>query len=158
MKARMPTEGPILAFTRLSFRTFGDWYADSWQDCQGSKVVRFLSIDLGQFLNLYGRETKDVQIKNAIAQTEQKLKPLFIASYASSVSAGADHWASGLAIYFPSNKVDYQCDPDNDGYDVEAVRHGRVSFPPDFVELEGWADLLHEYLQSQSSPSARQDY
>ena len=63
VKAKMPIEGPILAFTRLSFRTFGDWYADSWQDCQGSKVMRFQSIDLGQFLALYEKETKNLEIK-----------------------------------------------------------------------------------------------
>jgi hypothetical protein len=157
VKAKMQTEGPILAFTRLSFRTFGDWYADSWQDCQGSKVMRFQSIDLVQFLKLYRRETKNVQIRREIARTEQRLKTLVIASYASSLSAGADHWASGLAIYFPSSEVDYQCDYDKNGYDVEAVRAGCVQFPPEFVELEGWADLLHEYLLSRASPSRHED-
>jgi hypothetical protein len=112
VKAKMRTGGPILAFTRLSFRTFGDWYGDSWQDCQGSKVVRFHGIDLRQFLKLYARETKDVQIKRERAETELKLKPVIIASYASSLSAGADHWASGLAICFTSSEVDYQCDYD----------------------------------------------
>lgn len=155
VKAKMPTERPILGITRLSFRTFGDWYEGSWQDCQGSKVVRFQSVDLGQFLKLYGRETKDRHIKRQIAQTQQKLKLLVIANYASSLSAGADHWASGLAIYFPSSVLDYECDYDKAGYDVKAVRTGHIQFPPEFVEMEGWADLLYEYMQSQPSPRAR---
>jgi hypothetical protein len=157
VKAKMPTEGPVLAFARLSFRTFGDWYADSWQDCQGSKVVRFQSIDLGQFLKLYEKDTKNLEIKRGIVQTLRTLKTLIIANYASSSSAGADHWASGLAVYFPSSEVDYQCDSDKSGYDIEAVRAGVVAFPPEFVELRGWADLLHEYLASRPSPSSAEE-
>jgi hypothetical protein len=157
VKSRMQIESPILANVRQSFRTFGDWYQDSWQDCQGSKVVRFQGIDLGQFLNLYERETKDTQIKQEIGRTRQRLKAVIIATYSSSLSAGADHWASGIAIYFPSSELDYQCDTDKDGYNVEAVRAGFVRFPPEFVERIGWPDLLHEYLQSRLSPKAQSD-
>ncbi|HEY4739231.1 MAG TPA: clostripain-related cysteine peptidase [Candidatus Acidoferrales bacterium] len=152
VKSKLSTEGPLLAFTRLSFRTFGDWYQDSWQDCQGSKVMRFQTIDLIQFLDLYGRKTKDAQIKAAIKRVERQLQGVIIARYASSLSAGADHWASGLAVYFPSSELDYQCDTDRDGYDIEAVRAGLIPFPPEFVERRGWADLLREYLRSRISP------
>jgi hypothetical protein len=51
IKGRLSTEAPVLAFARLSFRPFGDWYQESWQDflCCGpvsaiglSRFVRFL--------------------------------------------------------------------------------------------------------------------
>ena len=154
-RKRIKSEGPILAFTRVSFRTFGDWYDDSWQDCQGSKIVRFHGIDLQQFLRLYARNTQDIEIRKQLTQTERLIAALVIANYASSISAGADHWASGLAVYFPSSEIDYQCDYDKSGYDVEAVRAGLVQFAPQFVEIPGWADLLHEYLISLRSPNSR---
>jgi hypothetical protein len=157
VKSRMRNEAPIIAHARLSFRTFGDWYSDSWQDCQGSKVMRFQGIDLVQFLNLYKRETKDTRIREEIARTTKKIRPMIMASYSSASSAGADHWASGIAIYFPGSEIDFQCDYDKDAYNVEAVRAGCVRFPPEFVEREGWADLLHEYLQLRLSPKAQED-
>jgi hypothetical protein len=158
VKSRLATQAEIFASARLSFRTFGDWYADSWADCQGSKVVRFLGIDLDQFLTLYAAQSKDADIRKEAARTKEALKRAIVNNYTSSVSAGADHWATGLAIYFPSTELDYQCDPDKDGYNLEAVRAGLVQFPPEFVEKEGWADLLRSYLQWRKSPKAGPNY
>jgi len=157
-KKRITSEGANLASARLSFRTFGDWYSDSWQDCQGSKVVRFLGIDLDQFLSSYARQSGDPEIKKEAIRAKDKVRRVIISNYASAGSSGADHWATGIAIYFPSTELEYQCDPDRDGYNLEAVRAGLVPFPPEFVEQEGWADLLRAYLQWRKSPKAEPDF
>lgn len=158
VKGRLAIQATTFASSRLAFRTFGDWYTDSWQDCQGSKVARFLGIDLGQFLRFYGEQSRDAEIRKEASKARDKLKRAIVGRYASSISAGADHWATGLAIYFPSTELEYQCDSDKDGYNIEATRAGLIPLPPEFVETEGWADLLRAYLQWRKSPKAEPDY
>jgi Clostripain family len=157
VQGRMAEEAAPLAFARLSFRTFGDWYPDSWQDCNGSKIVRFHGIDLIQFLRSYRRLTRDENIKLEIVKFIKQLESALISSYASSTSAGPGHWSSGISIYFPSSILDFQCDPDKEGYQIDAVRAGRVKFPPEFVEKKGWADLINGYLQFQEAAQPQVD-
>jgi hypothetical protein len=155
--AKLESEEQALAFARQSSQNFGDWYQGSWQSCQGSDVLRFHGIDLDHFLDSYSAATQDGQIKNAIVQVRQKLASMIISSYASS-SAGGNYGSTGLAIYFPRSLMDYQCDSDGDGYNVDAVRTGRVLFPPEFVQKETWANLIQAYLLSKSGSNAQKDF
>jgi len=157
IRTKLSAERPVLALARQSSENYGDWYQGSWQSCQGSDVLRFHGIDLDHFLDSYNGATKDDQIRKAIAQVRLTLKSMIFSNYASS-SAGGKYGSAGLAIYFPGSLFDYNCDPDRDGYDVDSVRAGHVMFPPEFVEKETWADLVHEYLQMQNAGKAQNDF
>jgi hypothetical protein len=156
--ARFGAESSGFAAARQLSQNYGDWYEGSWDDCGGSNILRFHGIDLGHFLDSYSAATSDPEIKKSISQVKQALSALIFASYQSSASAGAQFWSSGLAIYFPGSEKDYDCDSDKDGYDVAQVRNGLVKFPPEFVERQGWADLLQQYLHSPAGMNAKPDF
>ncbi len=158
IQANLVTEAPNLELARKVSQNYGDWYGDSWQNCRGSDVLRFHGIDLDHFLVSYRGTTHDANIQKQIDVVRQLVAGMILSSYSSAASAGEKYWSSGLAIYFPGSKVDFQCDSDGDGYDVPNVRNGTVKFPPEFVEKQGWADLVYAYLQTPTAATAALDY
>lgn len=135
-----------------------DWYGDSWQACSESDVLRFHGIDLDHFLVTYRAATQDPEIQAQLDTVRQELAVMILSSYASASSAGAKYWTSGVSIYFPWSKMDYECDEDGEGYNVPKVRANTVKFPVEFVEKQGWGDLVFGYLQTQAAGQAPLDF
>jgi hypothetical protein len=143
----LPSEANSIASARHLSQTLGDWSSQSWFSCSSQDVLRFHGVDLGQFLTIYGQTTQNAQIKQQAAQLLMSARILTTAAFVSSPS-GDDYSNNyvGVSIYFPGSPLDFKCDPDRDGYDVQKVRSGNVVFPPEFVQKEKWADFLHDYL------------
>lgn len=155
---KIQSEGVNLAAARQAAQNYGDWYGDSWEICGTTQVLRFHGIDLDHFLAHYRTMTQDSEIQTRIDEVRQKLAPMILSSYASSNSAGEKYWSNGVSIYFPGSQTDFRCDQDGEGYDVPKVRAGGVKFPLEFVEKEGWGDLVYAYLQTQIAAQAPLDF
>jgi hypothetical protein len=96
-------------------------------------------IDLARFAERVGARvgplgTVASEVANAVARA-------VIANHVGEERKG-NFGASGLAIYFPENKANFQADPDHEGY-LKANAH----YPVQFVQNHRWADfLLGRYL------------
>ena len=155
---KLQTEVANLATARKLAQNYGDWYGESWQSCGSSQVLRFHGIDLDHFLVSYRAATQDPEIQAQIDGVRQQLASMILRSYASSNSAGDKYWSSGVSIYFPGSLTDFQIDEDSDGYNVPKVRAGGVKFPPEFVEKQGWGDLIYGYLQTETAAQSPLDF
>jgi hypothetical protein len=147
LQRALPAELDAIASARHSTQTLGNWSSQSTFNCLSRDVMRFHGVDLAQFLAIYQKTTQKDTIRREAAQLVANLRQLTTDGFVSSPS-GEQYSSSyaGVSVYFPGSPLDFNCDPDRDGYDVKKVRDGAVSFPPEFVQKEKWADFLHDYL------------
>jgi len=143
----LPSEAEAIATARHKAQTLGDWSSQAWFSCSSQDVMMFHGVDLGQFLSLYVEATQKADIKQQASELLSSVKSLTTNAFVSSPS-GTQYSSSysAISIYFPSSPLDFKCDPDGDGYDVEKARSGNLPFPPEFVQKEKWADFLLDYL------------
>jgi hypothetical protein len=106
------------------------------------------SVDLGLLLQkLESSAELSQEVRQRAQETRARLGDAVIAAYASSrmfPGAGENRPAfggSGLAIYFPNGKREFQRDPFGYGY-----RKGNLNRPVAFVREHSWADLLAKLL------------
>jgi hypothetical protein len=148
--SRLTEEIMPLSSARRSLLNFGDWYSDSWYNCDQVQVLRFHGIDLASFLANYSKATQNSKIRNALAQLRSALQRVILKNYASSKSV-EQYGASGLAVYFPGSTRDYSCDTDGAAYDPKVAKTSAVAQAPEFVSDISWSTLIQHYLATSAA-------
>jgi len=97
-------------------------------------------IDLGRFCERLVSQTADPALKTKAQAVRDGVTALVIANFAGTDRQGT-FGSSGMAIYFPRSRADYQSDPDREGYDP-----ANTNYPVEFVQKNPWAPFLHAYF------------
>jgi hypothetical protein len=100
------------------------------------------SIDLVRLLDQVARGTGvSPELARSASEASKSVTATVDANYAA--KSRQDRFGSnGVAVYFPASKLEFQHDPDHQGYEV-----GNTVYPVEFVQAEKWADFLHAYFE-----------
>jgi hypothetical protein len=125
-------------------------HPDLWQSVAEARsqvtAYQFHEVDLGQFLTLLLRvvEKKPRQTKRelilALQLLTKEIQSFIIPPPFANKKSVDCHGSTGLAIYFPATKAEYQYDPDHKFYDPDR----RSAIP--FAHHNKWARFLKSYL------------
>jgi hypothetical protein len=122
------THAALLNKVRRTIRAYGEAYRLK------------TSIDLALFLDRFAAQGSD-SVRDSAMRVRAAINQVILVNYSSKRMRG-DYGSSGLAIYFPATRRDFEADePDGKGYRVENRDH-----PVEFVQKEAWSRLLHAYF------------
>ncbi len=98
---------------------------------------KLFGIDLGDLCTRLSQTVKDQKVAVACRNVLDRIENVRIANYAASRRA----FSTGLAIYFPAGKGEYEIDIDRQAYSSAPV-----DWPLEFVQSYLWDEFLHMYF------------